>query len=207
MGISLEPEVVERLSYRGVLAYVASQVLGNGCWTTAQLAQTVNCNSSLMLEGLQELTDALPELVHRMVGRKWPVGTGEVDPAKVQILDSEQGRRTDFLDDLKIYWEHRNSTNFTMSAADAAAVKRFLKQHKDWDRPVWRLALNNRGKSEVNHSQPLYLWLARLEEYSAGPIDRFGKPLAGGIGGKHGKAIETEQRNRDARERAVSGYA
>lgn len=204
MGITLEAGILGNLTYRGVLAYVATQALGDGRWTTAQLAQAVNCNTSLMLIGMQELQ--FNGLVDKPEKHKWTVsGTDTTAAERVQILDSAQSRRADFVDDLKKYFEFKNpQMAFTMGAADGQAVNNFLRSHKDWTQEMWRAALTNRAKSEVNHSQPLYLWVTRLAEYATAPLDRYGKPMANG-GGKHGKALETEQRNREAREAVVAG--
>ena len=70
MEIKLETEVFEGLTYRGVLAYVAARFLGDGSWTTAQLAQTVSCNTSLMLEGMRELHAVAPEIVGKQSEKK-----------------------------------------------------------------------------------------------------------------------------------------
>ena len=200
--MEIDKEVVGSLTYRGVLAYVAIGVLGDGKWTTAELAQAVSCNSSLMLEGMHELVEAA--MIEKQKGTKWTI-VGYGTTAAVQILDSEKVRRQDFLDDLKKYWDWGNpGVPFTMNASDGKAVQDFLKQHRDWDRPMWRLALKHRCMSEeVNHAQPLFSWVRRLVEYSAGPLNKFGRPMMNG-GGRHGEVITTRQRNREAVERAVA---
>ena len=163
MKIIIDSEILEGISYRGVLALVAAAVLGDGSWTTAQLAQAVSCNSSLMLEGLQEIYAT--GLVGKQSKGKWPVGTGVANEQQLQILDTAAGRRTDFLDDVKAIFEWGNKgLEFTMSAADGAAVQRWLKQNK-WNREQWRSALRNRFLSEgIVKSQPVHLWLGRLVE-------------------------------------------
>jgi hypothetical protein len=202
--MEIDKEIVGSLTYRGVLAYVATQALGRGKWTTAELAQSVSCNTSLLLEGLQELHTVAPEVVGKQFGFKWEVG-GEEQKDSVQILDSQQGRRKDFLDDLKRYWDWGNpNVPFTMTASDGAAVQRWLKKNKEWDQPMWRQALKHRCMSEVNHSQALFAWVGRLAEYSATPLDRYGKPMPNGIGGKHGEIATVRQRNREAVEQAIA---
>ena len=204
MRIIINSELLEGLTYRGVLALVAAAVLGDGQWTTSQLAQTVSCNSSLMLEGLGELHTKNPEFVSKAGKGKWMVGTGKCEDDRVQILDCEAAKRTELLDDLKKYWDWGNpGVPFSMNAADGRAVGKFLKDHKDWDQTLWRTALRNRCMSEVNHAQPLFAWVGRLGEYSATPLDRYGKPMLNG-GGKHGQAVGTELSNRQAREIAVA---
>jgi hypothetical protein len=205
--ISLELSVVANLSYRGVLALVAVTALGDGLWTTAQLAQTVSCNSSLMLEGMQELHTARPEFVGKQVKMKWPVGTGVANEFQLQILDSAASRRTDFLDDVNAIfkWANKTGVAFSMNAADGLAVQRWLKERKDWTREMWRVALRNRFLSEgIVKSQPIHLWLGRLVEYLEAPLDRYGKVMPNGIGGRVGEAIGREQSNSAAREAAVA---
>jgi hypothetical protein len=208
MEIILNIETIGILTYRGVLAYVAAKALGDGQWSTAQLAQAVSCNSSLMLEGLHELHEADGQLVGKQTKSKWPVGTRVASDEQVQILDSSAGRRVDFLDDIKAIFEWANKDvdlKFTMAAADGQAVQRWLKQHKDWTREMWRTALRNRFLSEgVVKSQYIYLWLSRLNEYLAHPKDRFGKEMPNGIGGKYGEALAREQSNDAARRAAVA---
>lgn len=206
MVITLDTDIISSLSYRGVLAYVAVKTLGDGLWTTAQLAQAVSCNSSLMLEGMQELHAQSPEIVRKQIKTKWPVGSGVASDERVQILESDAARRQDFLDDLKRAYEWANEgIPFTMNAADGKAVVKWLKEHKDWNRADWRKMLNHRYKSEgIIKNQRLYLWLPRLEEYREAPLDRYGKVMLNGVGGKVGQAIGVEQSNRSAREAAVA---
>jgi hypothetical protein len=205
VDITLKTEVIKNLSYRGILAYVAVGLLGDGEFTTAVLASEVGCNSSLMLEGIQELCIQAPLFITRASKMKWSVGTGVPAAETLQILESDAGRRAELLDDLKKYWDWANpNVKFTMNAADGRTVVNFLKKHKDWDGRVWRHALRNRCRSEINHSQKIYNWLPRLEEYLASPLDRYGKPMQHGVGGKLGQALTTEDGNRAAREAALA---
>ena len=107
------------------------------------------------------------------------------------------------IDDLKKYWNHKNPTlPFTFSAADGKAVADWLKINREWTQEMWRKALNNRGKSDKIHSQRIYLWIGRLNEYYDSPLDGYGHPMLNG-GGASGKAADIEQRNRAARESVV----
>src|ERR1700678_1529213 len=176
MQISLETEVVEKLSSKAVLAYVAVVMADGTEASTAALAGSVRCQTAVMLEGLKELCVTVPEREAK-AGGKWrcgvvKIGAGEV----VQTLDSGTERRIAFIDDFKKYFEWANpGSMFTMMAMDGMAVNRFLRTHKDWTQEMWRKALNNRGKSEVNHAQGLYAWVDKLGDYSASPLDRYGK--------------------------------
>lgn len=203
--MEIDREIVGSLTYRGVLAYVAVLTLGDGAWTSAQLAQAVACNTSLMLEGLHELNTVRPEIVGKQHGFKWPVGSGVASTETVQILDSKAARRTDLLDDIKKIWEWANKgLLFTMGAYDGVAVARFLKKHSHVTREEWRLALKYRFLSEgIVPAQPIHIWLDRLMEYSAGRQDKYGKLMVNG-GGKIGEAITREQGNNAARQQAVA---
>jgi len=210
--MEIDKEIVGSLTYRGVLAYVACLTLGDGSWTSAQLAQSVACNSSLMLEGLHELHTARPEIVGKQHGFKWPVGSGVASTEQVQILDSKASRRTDFLDDVKkmFEWANRDKDDpnsflaFTMNAADGIAVQRWLKQHPEVTQEQWRLCLKHRFTSEkIVKSQGLAFWVPRLLEYLEGRKDQYGKLMVNG-GGKLGNAITTELGNNAARRAAVA---
>jgi len=202
LEITLKEEVIEHLGYKAILAYVAIQRRGSGQWTTPHLAACVNLTQNkIMQEGLEQLSEAHPELLVKVKGKGWSVG-GE--KKQLQILDCEDTRRRELLDDLKKFWEHYNPTQFTMNAADGNVVRIFLRQHKDWNRDMWRRALNNRGRSEVNHSEAIYRWMSRLPEYLESPVDRYGKPMQHG-GGELGKAISREVGNSAARQAVISG--
>lgn len=204
MQITLDTEIIERLSSKGILAYVAI-TLGDGQeLTTASLAASVHCDSSAMSNGINELILEYPAMVGKNK-RKWrcgviKVGAGEV----VQNLDPATERRIVFIDDLKKYWDWGNAPlGFTMNSLDGVAINRFLRLHKDWTQETWRAALRNRCKSQVNHAQAMYVWVEKLAEYAAAPLDRFGKPMMNG-GGKHEEAATIRQSNREAVGRAVA---
>lgn len=205
MGITLQTEIIERLSSKGVLAYVAVTLAEGSEATTAVLAALVRCQTAVMLEGLKELVLEAPELAGKAPKNKWRCGVVQVGAGEVvQNLESSMERRKSFIDDLKIYWDHRNPNfQFSMDAQDGLQIKRFLDSHPDWTQDMWRSALNNRGKSDVNHAQRLFSWVGKLSEYSASPLDRYGKPMLNG-GGKHEEAATVRQRNREAVESAIS---
>ena len=205
MEITLRTDVLNVLTYRGVLAYVAAQALGDGQWTTAQLAQCVSCNSSLMLEGMGELHATVPALVGKQVKMKWPIGTGVASEESVQILDLKAMRRTALLDDIKKIMEWATKLPFTMGSYDGIAVARFLKTHSKVTQEEWRLALKHRFTSEgIVPGQPLHVWLDRLMEYLPGRQDKYGKLMPNGVGGKVGETLAREQSNSEARQRAVA---
>ena len=206
MEIKLKSELLEGLTYRGVLAYVASSALGDGKWKTAALAGAVACNTSLMLEGMGELVAAAPMFAAKGAKGTWVVGSGVASTETVQILELDQARRRDFLDDLKNSFEWANpGLPFTMNAADGKAVGSWLKDNKHLTRSEWKRAIYFRYMSEgIIKTQRLYLWLSRLNEYLNAPKDRFGKEMPNGIGGKYGEALAREQSNDAARRAAVA---
>ena len=204
MQISLETETVEKLSSKGVLAYLAVVMADGTQASTASLAGLVRCQSAVMLEGLKELSVAAPERVAK-TGTKWRCGVVKAGAGEVlQNLDSETERRKEFIDDLAKAWEWANpGLTFSMLAMDGAAINRFLRTHKDWTKPMWKRALFNRFTSEaINPSQSLFAWVGRLEEYAAKPLDRYGKQMVNG--GGNGKADTIQQRNREAVANAVA---
>lgn len=201
--IQLNEKMIEKLGYKGVLAYVAVSYAGSGVYTAALLASTVQTTTTVMRDGLQELAVHHPLVVQWLQrDRKWKLG-GEASEGG-QIVEAESERRKNLIDDIKKFWEHLNpKLPFPFSGPDGVAVSMFLKRNREWTRGMWQTALNNRGKSVVNKSEPVYRWMSRLENYIGGPLDHFGKPMTNG-GGKLGKAIDVEQSNRAARE-AVAG--
>jgi hypothetical protein len=198
MQITLETETVEKLSSKGVLAYIAVVMADGTEVSTASLAGLVRCQSAVMLEGLKELSVAAPERVAK-TQNKWRCGVVKAGAGEIlQNLDSDTERRKAFIDDLKKYYEWANhGLLFSMVAMDGVTINKFLRTHKDWTQEMWRKALQNRAKSEVNHAQGLYAWVDKLAEYSAAPLDRYGKPMVNG-GGKHGEAATVRERNRSA---------
>lgn len=200
--VQLSEEIIEKLTYRGVLAYVAVSVAGSGVYTTALLASSVRCKTETMKDGMDELSVHHPDVVQWIAKKKrWYIG-GAANP--VGALEEKDRRRENLVDDLKRYWDFLNpQTPFSFGAPDGFAVGQFLKRNRAWSRAMWIGALRNRCKSEINKSESIYRWLSKLEEYAAGPLDRYMKPLEGA--GKHGEAVSREAANRAARESLTQG--
>jgi hypothetical protein len=193
--ICLRKEILDKLSSRGVLAYVAVSMAGDVEATTAALAGLVRCQTGVMLEGLKEFAIEAPEAIRQEARGKWVCGNGQ--SVGLQNLDSERYKA--FVDDLKKFWDFLNpSVPFSIGAREGAAIKRFLSDHREWTRDMWRTALNNRARSPVNRSQPIFAWIGRLEEYAASPLNEFGRPQEGT--GKHGQAVSVEHANRAAKQ-------
>ena len=205
MQITLETEIIEKLSPKGVWAYLAVLMAGTAEATTATLAGFVGCQTVAMLEGLKDLSVVAPELVGKHKN-KWRCGVVKAgDGVVLESLDAQAERRREFLDDVKAIWEWANKgMTFTMDGLDGRAVGKFLNQYREWDRQMWQKALRNRFLSEgIVRSAPLHRWLGLLVEYAESPLDRFGKRMENG-GGKHGEATAIRQGNREAVERAVA---
>jgi hypothetical protein len=202
MEISIDISVIEKLSSNGVLAYVAVKMADGTEATTAALAGLVRCKTGNMLDGLKDLSVAVPELVAKAPKNKWRCGVVKAGEGVVlQSLESERYRV--FVDDLKIYWDKVNpDLPFEMNGKDGMQIRKFLSDHRQWIQHDWRVALNNRTISVVRHgnasrSEPLWAWVGRLDDYAAGPKDRYNKPVEGS---GNGKAFDREQRNRQGSE-------
>lgn len=201
--ICLNPELIEKLSSKGVLAYVAVRLAGDAVLTTAALASLVHAAAGAMLEGLKELEMQHPEALSR-TGKKWRCGEG----GAVQVLESSQ-RFHDLIEDISKYWSFLNpEVPFSFTGADGMAVKSFLSEHPKWERKMWQDALQNRARSVKSHgngsrTQGIVQWIRKLADYAAGPLNEYGKPVEGS--GNAGKAIAVEQANRAATAAYLSG--
>lgn len=207
MEFTIDTSTIEKLSANGVLAYVAAKMADGTEATTAALAGLVRCRTGVMLDGIKELAVAVPELVAKAPKNRWRCGVVKAGEGVVlQNLESERYRV--FIDDLKKYWDYLNpNLPFEMSGKDGVRIRRFLSDHRMWLHGDWGAALKNRIISIVKHghdsrTRPLWTWVGQLDNYSAGPLDRFNKPVDGG--GKHGEAVTIRERNREAVATAVA---
>ena len=197
MEIILDSEIIDKLSANGVIAYLAVKMADGSVATTAALAGLVRCTTFSMLAGLKDLAVTVPELVAKAPKNKWRCGVVKAgNGVLLQNLESERYRV--FVDDLKKYWDYLNPTlPFEMGGKDGIQIRRFLSDHRQWTQDDWRTALQNRKESvrlgHASRSAPLWTWVGRLDEYSAGPLDRWNKPVEGG---GNGKAAIREQSNR-----------
>lgn len=202
--ICVNPEIISKLSSKGVLAYVAVRMAGDAVATTAALAGLVHASTSILLEGLKELEMTSPETVTRAEGKKWRCGDG----GSVQVLESSL-RLRDLIEDISKYWSFLSpEVPFSFTAADGMAVKAFLNEHPKWDRKMWQDALQSRARSVKTHgnasrTQDIVKWIRKLGDYAAGPLNEYGKPVEGS--GNAGKAIAVEQANRAATAAYLNG--
>ena len=155
--MKLETAIIERLTWRGILAYVAVSLAGHVEATTAALAGLVKAQTAVMLEGLKELADVAPETVEHatVIDKKtgkpkksstiWKCG-GETIASVVQNLDSNKYRL--LVDDLKKYHDFLNpEIPFSMGGPDGTAIRQFLRDHQNWTPEQWRKCLHNRALS------------------------------------------------------------
>lgn len=198
--IKLHNDILEKLSHRGILAYVAVTLAGDATLTTATLAGSVKVGSAIMLEGLKELSVMTPEAVIQKKNQ-WVCGLGSgEEPVRNPDLD----RFRALTEDLKKYWDFLNpELPFSMGGKDGVAIKQFLKDHMNWTQEMWRVALNNRKNSVVyfahgSRTEAFFTWVRKLGDYFAGPQNSYNKPVEGS--GKHGKVISLEQQNNLAKQ-------
>jgi hypothetical protein len=202
--ICLNPDILTKLSSKGILAYVAVSMAGDVVASTATLSGLVRGQTAAMLEGLKELAAVAPELVTwNGKPKTWTCGKG----GPLQELDSSL-RFRDLVEDLKKYWDFLNpEVPFSFSGSDGVAVRGFLSDHPKWTREMWQEALQNRGRSVRMHgngsrTEDIARWVRRLGGYAVGALNEFNKPVEGG--GKHGQAITVRQFNREAVQRAIA---
>jgi len=206
--ICLNPEILTKLTSRGVLAYVAVAIAGDNILSTASLAALVRTQTAVMLEGLKELSSEYPEKVRPVRRGRWECGSGSGVGTPILGLES-QLRFRDLIEDLKKYWDYLNPTiAFSFSGADGHAVRAFLSDHPTWERKMWQTALNHRAGSVKNfgnasRTQALVRWVRKLGDYAAGPLNQYGKPVEGS--GNAGKAIANELANSQAAAAYLSG--
>jgi phage replication O-like protein O len=118
-------------------------------------------------------------------------------------------RRKDFIDDLKGYREHLTGAGtFQPTARDFKNLDAWMREHPKVDRELFRCCLNHRVQSvnaeQLNGAEEIYRWIARILEFSEGPLDRFNKPLDPSKGGNHGTNRPTEQEARRGTSAAVA---
>lgn len=120
-------------------------------------------------------------------------------------------RFTIFKDILERYWRFANTTlpEMPWSGREAKALSDLLSASPTLDAGAFLKLVNNRRLSEVNHSDPVYLWIRDVVKYRQ-PIDRFGKPLGGGTSGTSGsnpinRAQARTDGNIQAAKRALEG--
>lgn len=201
VDVVLKHEILDKLSHRGIMAYVAVTLAGVVDASTSTLAGLVRVQPAVMLEGLKELAVAEYGTVRPGKKGRWLCGPA-VNGAGVASTTGTE-RYAVFIDDLKGYWDYLNpGLPFAMGGADGAAIRRWLADHPNWERQHWRRALWNRSQSVVVKSAPFFTWIPKLSEHAAESLNEYNKPQEGT--GKKGVAINVEEANRSAREHVLS---
>ena len=206
LALTLDRAILEQLSSKGILAYIAVSLAGNATASTAALAGLVKAQTGVTLEGLKELAVVAPQAVQKAGKTKWQCGSGG-EGLVVQNLDSERFKT--FVDDLKKYHDFLNpDIPFSMGGSDGTAIRQFLRDHKEWAQGMWRTALTNRSQSvkkfgNGSRTESFVSWIRRLGDYAGGCLNAYNKPVEGS--GNVGKAIATEQSNRAARQAFLAG--
>lgn len=199
--ITLENSIIDGLSSKGVLAYVAIRRCDGKICTTAVLAESVRSQSGAMLEGLKELELAAPGLLRKQ-GTKWLCGSCAVEGGG-EVISVASDRFRMFVDDLKLYWDSlTDSSPFSFTPADGAAIRRLLTNYQAWGKEQWLPALRFRWISvhkygSASPTQPFHEWIPKLPSYSGGPLDRFGKPIHA-ESERHAKVTDIQRGNREA---------
>ena len=104
MELTIDTSIIEQLSSNGVLAYIAVKIADGTEATTAALAGLVRCKTGNMLDGIKEVSVAVPELVAKVPkSTKWRCGVVKSGDGVILLnLDSATERRIAFIDDLKM---------------------------------------------------------------------------------------------------------
>jgi len=198
MEIILDSEIIDKLSANGVMAYIAVKRADGTEATTAALAGLVRCRTGVMLDGIKELSVAVPELVAKAPKNKWRCGVVKAgDGVLLQSLESERYR--EFVDLLKKYWDALNpNIPFSMGGREGMAIRRFLQDHHEWGMDELTLMVRHRFLSvrDYGHrtrSESFVGWIGKLGDYAAGPLDGYNRPVQGA---SNGKAAIREQSNR-----------
>lgn len=127
-------------------------------------------------------------------------------PRGKRVVDS---RHSIFKDILERYWKFANTTlpEMPWSGREAKALDGLLSASPTLDAGAFLKLLNNRRLSEVNHSDPVYLWIRDVAKYEK-TIDRFGKPLGGNYAAHLGNSANRSQArtdgNLEAAKRAIT---
>ena len=99
-------------------------------------------------------------------------------------------RHTIFRDALERYWRHTNAgttlPEIPWDGREAKALADLLSASPNLDAGAFLKLLNHRRMSEVNQTERCYVWLRRITDYAAGPLDAYGKPRNGGPNGTSG---------------------
>lgn len=104
-------------------------------------------------------------------------GAKEPDPRHIQ-----------FREQTAKYWQLKNSDReMPWNGQSAKALADLLAANPLLDVDTFTELLRNRWKSDLNHFEAPAIWLRRITDFAGGPLDRFGQPMNGAGGKRHGK--------------------
>lgn len=126
-------------------------------------------------------------------GRSAP---GKVDP-----------RFTQFVEALDSYWKFKNpDLRFSLGKAGGAELNRFLSNHPAMTIEQFRTCLNHRARSDMVHTQDVFRWIGRTQEFFNGPLDQYWKPKQAGKNG-NGQISKADERERRIIESGIRAAA
>jgi hypothetical protein len=121
-------------------------------------------------------------------------------PTKTEMAKS---RHAEFKAAILQYWQARNpGVEMPWGPAEGRNLEMWLRESPTTTVEQFTGYLRHRFRSQINHVERPSRWIGSITNFAAGPIDRFGKPLAGGTNGKPGltESIAAKQQVLDARE-------
>jgi len=88
-------------------------------------------------------------------------------------------RFPDFRQEVFDYWKGQNpdAPKYGWEKRDSAVLRELIESHPDLELEDFKKCLRNRARSEVNPADLPHAWLRDVRRYTAGPLDRYGKPL------------------------------
>ena len=92
--------------------------------------------------------------------------------------ENADSRRQGFKDEVLHYWRDLNPeySKYEFTDADDRALTQLLDRQPELSLKEFRRLLQNRASSAINPAAAPHKWLRSILEYSAGPMDPFGKP-------------------------------
>jgi hypothetical protein len=108
----------------------------------------------------------------------------DADAGKAKTLPRASRKATDprhheFRQVMEKAWSVKNKEQMPWGPAEAKQLSLVLSSLPALTIEGFTSMLRHRHRSEVNHAERPRVWLPRISDYANGPIDRFGKPIAG----------------------------
>ena len=114
-------------------------------------------------------------------------------PTKTALVKS---RHAEFKAALWAYWPSQTpKAEMPWSEPEGRNLEMWLRSSPNTTVEQFAGYLANRCRSQdVNHAEPIATWILQVTRYSAGPLDRYGKPLNGGPNGRPAETNRAQQR-------------